>query len=85
MTNNNIVNNKDLNMSEKLLLIMIKDNIKTHKIKDNVVTLTNKQLSILCGCSERKITDVIAGLIDKKILEVVKFDGKRRYLKLNIE
>jgi len=48
---------------------------------ENGCTASNKYLSEFCQCSERKVQDSIAKLIEKGMIEVVAFDGRKRTLK----
>ena len=46
-------------------------------------TASNKYLSDFCQCTETKVSMAVKKLIDLGYLTVVKFDGRRRYLKSN--
>lgn len=70
--------NNELSALDKIIYTEISslDNAETH------CTASNEYLAEFCMCSERKVTDTIKKLVDMELVEVVKFDGRQRTLKI---
>jgi len=71
---------KELTALDKIILL----EIDSLDVSDEGCYASNEYLANFCQCTETKISTSISKLIKMGYLEVVKFDGRKRYLKSNI-
>lgn len=70
-----------LNALDKIILVEI-DSLDA---SDEGCYASNQYLAEFCQCSETKISTAINKLVDLKYLEIVKFDGRKRFIKSRIK
>ena len=76
-----IIQNKELSSGEKLVMVYFL--ICYDNDLEKEINLTNQEISYGINCSMRIISDYINSLINKGYLEFVRFDGRKRFLKIS--
>ena len=72
---------KRLNVLDKVVLT----EIDSLDVGDDGCFASNEYLADFCQCTETKISLTISKLIKLELLEVIKFDGRKRYLKSRLK
>jgi len=76
----NIYLDDRLNALDKIILVEIDSLDAT----DEGCYASNQYLADFCKCSETKVSSSISKLVELGYLEIIKFDGRKRYLKSRV-
>lgn len=73
--------NNEMTLLDKIILI----EIDSLDVTEEGCYASNSYLAEFCNCTETKISLSIKKLIDLEYLEVIKFDGRHRYIKSRLK
>lgn len=77
--------NENLNLIEKAILVEIDSLDRHYDEGGDYCYASNEHFANFCGCGITKVSTTISKLVDLGYVEIVKTDGRKRWIKSNIK